>query len=82
MTGVLIIHASPIVMRLLIIHASHTVMCLLIIHASHMVTSHPTHACHTDMSQSTISHNQPHPIIKLSSSSISLINFTANTISK
>merc|ERR1740131_530900 len=52
----------------LIIHASLTV----IIHAS------PTAIIHA--SQSTIGHNQP--IIKLSSSYISLINFLANTITK
>merc|ERR1712121_170601 len=55
---------------MLIIHASLTVMRLLIILASLTVI---IHASHTDMSQSTI-RNQPHPIIKLSSSYISLIN--------
>merc|ERR1712121_350600 len=80
---ILIIHASHTVMRLIIlasptviIHAIHTVMSLLIIHASHTVI---IHASHTDMSQSTIC-NQPHPIIKLSSSYISLINLLANAI--
>merc|ERR1712121_423012 len=74
---ILIIHASHTVMRLIIlasptviIHAIHTVTSLLIIHASHTVI---IPASHTDMSQSTI-RNQPHPIIKLSSSYISLIN--------
>merc|ERR1740131_856527 len=65
-TSLLIIHASLTV----IIHAILTVMSLLIIHAS------PTAIIHA--SQFTISHNQP--IIKLSSSYISLINLLANAI--
>merc|ERR1719228_739222 len=85
-TVMILITASHTVMTL-IIHASHTVM-ILIIHASHtvmrlIILASPTviiPASHTDMSQSTI--NQPHPIIKLSSSYISLIIFLANTISK
>merc|ERR1719420_30867 len=67
-TVMTLITASHTVM-ILIIHASLTVMILIILASLTVII----HASHTDMSQSTI-RNQPHPIIKLSSSYISLIN--------
>merc|ERR1740131_737707 len=68
-TAMSLIHASTTVMSL--IHASTTVMSLILASTTVMTL---IHASTTVMSQSTISHNLPHPIIKLSSSYSSLIN--------